>query len=131
MYKLPVYTGFQQVDEQHRTLFQIFNTLVEDLEATPGSSAFSDIFVRFGIELVLHTNTEEMLMKTLPMPKRSFDEHHEEHLEIIESYTNLNLALMNNLFVERQSAISMMHNWVVEHMLRYDAELTSYNWESP
>lgn len=87
--------------------------------------------MQFGAELVRHTNSEETLMRMLPIPSTELAIHQREHLRIIEDYTNLNLALMNGLMLDRKKAISLAYDWVVEHMLRYDSELPNHNWESP
>lgn len=131
LYRPPFFTGFPLVDEEHRVLFRHLNSLLENPTAHPGTAVFSDIFGLLGSELIQHINTEEALMKTLPMPKENLAKHHEAHLTILEDYTNLNLLLMNGLSIDRKKSIAMVYDWVVEHMFRFDAELPNYNWESP
>lgn len=118
--------GEPAVDAQHRSLVGELNRLIADVEAGPSSELFSDVLGHLGRELSAHFRFEETLLGRLDMPAYEVDAHVSAHTEILNQYTDLNLALMRRRAPSRIDALRMIRRWVVDHITMHDVRMRGH-----
>ena len=115
--------GVPVIDDQHRDLIGDLNRLLADTGATPSSQAFGDVLSQLGLRLGQHFQTEERYFQSMGLTARAAEAHRSAHAEILQQYTDLNLALMHRSGIGRAEVLRMVRHWVVEHIVTHDARL--------
>lgn len=114
------------MDHEHDRLVDHLDRLQFDHEAHPDTDAFTDLLSRLGREINTHFDSEEEILRACGMPNEMVLEHIRAHTAILEQYARLNLELMAGTQVTRDEALSMVREWIVDHVLHHDLKLADY-----
>ncbi|WP_126445177.1 bacteriohemerythrin [Sulfuricystis multivorans] len=116
--------GVEEVDEDHRKLVDIFNTLnhaVKDRDAPEYLTAVLDELVNC---TVWHFSHEERLM--LKYQYKDMEAHKAEHRELIETVKELQQELLQGGGEMTERHIEILERWLTEHILTTDMRLGAY-----
>lgn len=113
--------GVDEIDEDHRKLVSIFNTLnhaVSEGESTEYLAAVLEELINC---TVWHFSHEERLMLKYGYDQAA--EHKDEHRELIESAKALRDEILQSGGVVTESHIEYLERWLTEHILTSDMRL--------
>ncbi|NWG31359.1 MAG: hemerythrin family protein [Rhodocyclaceae bacterium] len=116
--------GVEEVDEDHRKLVDIFNTLnhaVKEREAPEYLAAVLDELINC---TVWHFSHEERLM--LKYQYKDMEAHKAEHRELIETVKELQQELLQGGGEMTERHIEILERWLTEHILTTDMRLGAY-----
>jgi hemerythrin len=110
--------GVQQLDAQHRHVFEMINELAFAMRSGQGDAAIQPILARLTEHLRTHIESEEELMRRTSYPDLAA--HHEEHsvylLRVGEFKTNLGKAGNEDTI----SLLYILRDMILDHMLQAD-----------
>lgn len=116
--------GVEEVDEDHRKLVDIFNTLnhaVKEREAKEYLAAVLDELINC---TVWHFSHEERLM--LKYQYKDKEAHQAEHRELIETVKELQQELLQGGGEMTERHIEILERWLTEHILTTDMRLGGF-----
>jgi hemerythrin-like metal-binding protein len=116
--------GVEEVDEDHRKLVSIFNTLnhaVGEGEAPEYLAATLEELINC---TVWHFSHEERLM--LKHQYKDSEAHKAEHRELIEAAKELQQELLQGSGAMAERHIEILERWLTEHILTADMRLGAY-----
>jgi hemerythrin-like metal-binding protein/PAS domain S-box-containing protein len=118
-------TGFDEVDRQHRHLFDRINE-VAPLLARAGDEVpdcVADLLDQLHEYASTHFATEELLMSWQGVDYRFFTAHRASHQRFIAEVGAMMSAYLNRTGVSGRTLLEFVTNWVVFHILGEDQEL--------
>ena len=118
--------GLPIIDRAHVALVRQLDELNANQDAYPGSEAFSEILSHIGRQIQAHFDSEEEILRGCGMPEAMVREHVQAHTDIIEQYSRLNLQLMTGRFPSREEALTLVRDWIVDHVLNHDVKIVDY-----
>ena len=118
--------GDPLIDEEHRRLFRLMHKLMQSSSSSGEEEEFSDLLSQLGLMIFNHFNDEEDIIKSLPMPQGDVDAHIQAHKSIIERYAMLSLEMMQGTPIDRGEALSMVQDWVLNHLHAHDLKLRPF-----
>ena len=118
--------GVSSIDREHLDLVAHLDRLHANLDANPGTDAFSEVLSRLGQQINAHFDSEEAILRDCGMPAQTVLDHIRAHTEILDQYARLNLELMRGKAVSRDEALVMIREWIVEHVLNHDMKIAEY-----
>lgn len=116
--------GVQEIDRQHRTLFDLANTLAEAVIQGKGPEPLATIFN----ELVRYTQThfalEEQLMAQHGYPATA--EHKASHQELVRQVTEYRHAFTSgdNAIIDKM--LQFFTSWLSRHIMEIDKALARH-----
>lgn len=116
--------GVEEVDEDHRKLVDIFNSLnhaVKERESKEYLAAILDELINC---TVWHFSHEERLM--LKHQYKDMEAHKAEHRELIETARELQQELLQGGSAMTEKHIEILERWLTEHILTTDMRLGGY-----
>ena len=118
-------TGFEAVDNQHRTLICIFNEFEEGLRDDRDRHAVGELLVNLCDYVATHFADEEALMERFRYPQAQMARHKEEHRMLSERTREL--ALAHRAGQEAASELAtLLRGWLVDHILHVDRRLVTH-----
>ena len=111
--------GIDEVDEQHKTLFNIANAYEQSTNALQSKNALMNVY-RYTRE---HFTLEEALMKEVQFP--GYDDHQLEHNDFISEFSTLVSGYLNSP-QEREKIITFFADWIVNHICTKDRPLALF-----
>lgn len=116
--------GWQELDEQHKVLFDILHELHDAINANAGATACNIILE----QLVEHTRThflmEESLMRLLSYP--DFDAHRVQHGNLLKQVAKVQARLEKYGFAVSFELLHFLKAWLVNHVLHKDQRFAAY-----
>jgi len=116
--------GVDEIDEDHRKLVSIFNTLNHSVRTEESPDYLAATLEELINCTVWHFSHEERLM--LKHRYEGMEEHKAEHRELIESAKELQLAILQADKPVVDEHIEFLERWLTEHILTADLRLGSY-----
>jgi hemerythrin-like metal-binding protein len=116
--------GFSEIDEDHRKLVGIFNTLnhaVKEGESPEYLAATLEELINC---TVWHFSHEERLMLKYAYPETA--EHKTEHRELIDSAKELQQEILQSKQPMVDNQIQFLERWLTEHILTADQRLGAF-----
>lgn len=116
-------TGLPLVDEQHRQLVQLLNTLGRHLIYQSDQSTVDTIFNELVEYSVRHFKTEENIWHQF-LPTDSWEAHHEEHILFTSEVIRLKSGKSSkpaNAVIE--DILSFLTHWLAYHILESDMRM--------
>jgi hemerythrin len=110
--------GVQSIDEQHKRLVEMLNTLGQAIGTGQGKDVIMGIVEEMKHYAVYHFKTEEDAMEAKDYPKRS--QHKQEHDTFIEQVLDAADALESGGKITPGEVWIFLHKWLVEHILDSD-----------
>jgi hemerythrin len=118
--------GIPIIDEQHVTLCELANRLLDYPGALARDELIVDILSDLGKFLILHFKTEEALMKKLGMPKDEIEKHKQAHNTIVAEYADLNLDAVRGVHHTAAEIFGQVKLWVGDHLETVDLQIRNY-----
>lgn len=111
---IPKYSvGFDELDEQHKTLFATINKAMDAYEE---NQDLIEVLTELSDYLGSHFRSEEDVMASMRYPRR--EKHHEKHMEFnrkymkfLEDYEQGKESLARDLLV-------FLRDWLINHVLK-------------
>ena len=121
-----LYTGIDNIDNEHKELFKSFNKLVYVMKEEKDKNEVIKYLDSFEKRIIKHFNEEEAIMKQRNYPK--FNMQHNQH----EEFKN-ELKILRNIFettgVSALFAITVqqkMSKWSRKHIMDLDKDLGEF-----
>lgn len=116
--------GIPEIDEQHKTLFELINKLWDAL--VKRSSIESQLLVIEGLEhyTIAHFAAEETLMRVIKYPK--LDAHKQTHDKFVQRIAEEKTRLLagNGLSLD---VLYFLKDWLVNHILVDDQDYAGFS----
>jgi hemerythrin-like metal-binding protein len=116
--------GVEEIDEDHRKLVSIFNTLNHAVSAAEPPDYLAATLEELINCTVWHFSHEERLM--LKYQYKDMDAHKAEHRELIETAKELQQELLQGGGSMAEQHIEILERWLTEHILTTDMRLGAY-----
>lgn len=116
--------GVGSIDEQHKRLVEMLNTLGQAIGAGQGKDAIMGIVEEMKHYAVHHFKTEEDAMEATGYPKRS--QHKQEHDTFIEQVLDAADALESGGKITPREVWAFLHKWLIEHILDSDKAMGTH-----
>lgn len=117
--------GVEEIDAQHRELFEHINTLLEACSRRRGGEAIFEVIDFLDVYIADHFGTEEGLMRRHSYP--DYHSHRAQHAKFAAEFSELKRRLKSG----RISAVVIPTNrllvdWWINHISRSDRELGDF-----
>jgi hemerythrin-like metal-binding protein len=106
--------GVAIVDEQHKRLVEMLNTLGKAIDENRGRDVIMGIVEEMKQYAQSHFQTEEEAMEATDYPKRS--PHKQEHDSFIEEVLDAADALESGGKITPQEVWAFLRNWLTDHI---------------
>jgi hemerythrin len=114
----------EEIDEDHRKLVSIFNTLNQAVREKESADYLAATLEELINCTVWHFSHEERLMLKYRYPE--MEAHKAEHRDLIESAKELQAKLLQADKLVADEHIVFLERWLTEHILTTDMRLGSY-----
>jgi len=115
--------GVVSLDEQHKTIVQLINRLIEHCEENVNSEIISDIFNEMTKYIKQHLEYEESLLKENNYP--DLIEHVASHTKYIEEIAQISYRIMQHDSKVPVELLLFLNTWWEEHILIEDQKYSS------
>lgn len=116
--------GVPLIDEQHKTLIQIANGLINAVAKGSGPRVIKNVVRRLREYTVFHFNSEEELMRDVHYLKRG--EHSREHRRLKEQVKRYQRVLYERKDLKAEDVANFLKLWLLKHILEMDMELARH-----
>lgn len=116
--------GVEDVDNQHKQLVKIANSLLDAISSDQGKEALGKAVSWFREYTVFHFNAEEEFMESVGYPKRG--EHAQQHMELKEKVKTLQQMLYRKENIAVSEVKQLLYEWLVGHILDSDMDIARY-----
>ena len=114
----------EQIDEQHKKLFEMLNILIENKEVNIHSRIITETLLKMLNYSEYHFGTEEKFMVEFNCPE--YNEHKKEHMDFIKKTSFLSLRAMDNDETIPIEILISLNDWPVAHILKTDLKLKKF-----
>lgn len=116
--------GVTEIDEDHRKLIHIFNTLNHAITDGESKACLAATLEELVNCTVWHFSHEERLM--LKYRFQEAEEHKAEHQELIQSAKSLQQLLLQPDASLAEEHVLFLEQWLTKHILTADGRLGTY-----
>jgi hemerythrin len=114
----------KQIDEQHKKLFSLLNTLHDAMQKGNGEKVVNNILKELRDYTSYHFTAEESWMKMLNYP--GLVKHAQEHQEAIRQVNKLIIEYARGVKSVPLDVLRFLSNWLQNHILQIDREYAPY-----
>lgn len=108
----------QQLDAQHKMLFQTIGSLSDAMRMGKGSDVIRDVVHKLAIYTRTHFLQEEVLMKQTGYP--ALAAHQAQHQKLLSEVEQYKRALDEGQNPNTVAVLTFLQKWLVEHILKSD-----------
>jgi hemerythrin len=116
--------GVEELDEQHKRLFKMINTLFEAPAAGISPQGISDLLTEMAEYASVHFETEEGYMSECAYPE--IDYHIRAHQRYREKVDDLRARAANEKSKLSSDMLRFLYDWLAEHILSCDKKYTPF-----
>ena len=116
--------GIKQIDDQHRKLLGLVNSLFDAMKEGKGKDIMGDILTDLITYTVFHFSTEEIYFKKYRYPDSS--KHKQEHRYLTEKATDLKEKFDKGEAIITVEVMQFLKDWLNNHILRTDRQYSPY-----
>ncbi len=116
--------GIKEIDEQHKKLVDLINTLIEADDLSVTSDIIAETLSELTQYVSYHFTTEERYMKEIDYP--DFENHKQEHIKFKKQTVNFLLETMEMKDEVPLEILSFLKDWLVHHILETDMKYKPY-----
>lgn len=117
-------TGHAGIDSQHREILRILDRLDFSARSVDDGTNSRNVMKALIDFVIDHFSYEEKLMHDHGYPWAN--EHHAEHLDLVETLASYDLQLKANAQVSPSQLTTSLHTWLMHHILASDKKLGEY-----
>ena len=114
----------KEIDDQHRNLIEMVNTLHDAMLANKGREAHMATIGSMANYAKIHFETEEKYMRRFDFPYLS--SHKEEHDRFTDKALELKARAESNAFILTLEILAFLKEWLNDHILGTDAKYSQY-----
>lgn len=116
--------GFGEVDQDHRKLVEIVNSLAEAVSGEPAPAQVARVFAELLSYTQWHFRHEERLMQTHGY--LGFFDHKAEHDRLLTQAAALNGKFQSGDTSVPEKLLPFLRDWLAEHILGADLKMGRY-----
>jgi hemerythrin len=114
----------QEIDNQHKQLIEMVNTLYEAMATNKGKDVQKSIIYDMVDYAVHHFETEEHYMQRVQFP--GFAEHRQEHAKFAAKALDLKERIDRESFILTMEIMAFLRKWLNDHILGTDAKYAKH-----
>lgn len=114
----------KEIDDQHKKLINIVNTLLQAILSGHDKEILNDIFTKLREYTVYHFGCEEELMEDILYPKRA--EQVQEHSQLKKDVKAFQRQIYLHEDPTTDEVLAFMKGWMLDHILTHDRELARF-----
>jgi hemerythrin len=112
------------IDDQHKNLFTIINSVYDMVRAGDGEAAVLDAVDKLIDYTKYHFEREEQLMKDIDYPR--YEIHKVEHDNLTDKVIEFRESISAGEKVDPNSFISFLFEWLTKHIMDRDKKIGAY-----
>ena len=112
-------SGNTLIDHQHKELFDLANKLIQYEFLRESEEVLYKLFDDLCTHFIIHTQTEEELLKTISYPEDEIEKHHFEHLQLIDKLTQMRASVKES---PTEIFMLLIQNVIIDHMMVEDVK---------
>lgn len=116
--------GVKEIDDQHKKLLSIANTLLKAIQSGKDKEILNNIFIQLRDYTVHHFSCEEKLMDEIHYPKRG--EQVEAHNNLKKDVKNFQRQIYLHEDPTTAEVLTFIKGWMLDHILVHDRELAHF-----
>lgn len=118
--------GVQGVDDQHKAIAKLVDTISAWSDSDPNTEAISDAMTTIGRLIREHFNSEEKILAQLGAPASEIEAHKSDHTRLINEYVDLLMHVINSRPVPTSQLAGLLRSWLSDHIVNYDLKIRDY-----
>ena len=116
--------GIDEIDRQHQKWISIVNELHDSIMETRGMSSLKELIREMEEYTDFHFSAEEEMLQKAGWPE--LDRHKRIHFSFKQQVTQLKRDISSGEMVLRSQVMSVIKNWLIEHILKEDQEYSDF-----
>ncbi len=116
--------GVKEIDDQHRELIDIANSLIKAVENQAGRSTVEAVIKKLRAYTVAHFTAEELLMREAKYPKLGV--HETEHRKLKRDVQQFQQELYKSKGPTPNEILAFIKRWLLDHILTFDRGFARY-----
>lgn len=116
--------GVDVVDEHHRYLIELMNTLLNAIEKDGDVLDVAQAFKALESYAIVHFGEEERLMMRTGYP--GLKDHARLHAEFVVQVARMRMMLRSNPLLPGRHVLEFLKTWLVDHILGVDAKMAAF-----
>jgi hemerythrin len=116
--------GIEEIDEQHKVLIELLNTMNEAIEQRRSREKSSEILNKLIEYAKIHFAVEESLMRIMGYPE--YEEHKQKHEELMKTIFDLVSKVEKGSIAIGFELQYFLKNWLTKHILDTDKQYAEY-----
>jgi len=120
--------GNPDVDEDHQSLLEIYNELVDLVQINQSRENFARILSMMTDYSLIHFRKEEKYMKNLSYPE--LNEHKKNHNSYIYTVSMYNTQLLDTNPPDPIEIVKFLKTWWTNHILQLDLQYENFKREN-
>jgi hemerythrin len=114
----------KEIDQQHKTLVNLLNTLYEAMVANKGRAVHNEIIYNMVEYARVHFETEERYMRRADYPE--YPSHKAEHEKFTAKALDLKERADNEAFILTLEIMNFLKEWLQNHILVSDSRYSGH-----
>ena len=110
--------GFATLDQDHKIIFKLMNSLVDLGEVSSSSEEISDALTAMTEYAVGHFKREEEYMRTVGFP--DIERHAQDHMVFSETTVKFCIEILDRSGGIPERVLDYLRHWWVDHILAND-----------
>jgi len=115
--------GLPQLDDQHKKLITLSNSLIQAMAVGKGADVLQLLFEELKGYTAYHFEDEERYMEQIGYP--DLDEHKALHIELINQVDEFRKKLLGS-GVSPDHALDFINEWIIKHIMDEDVEIGKF-----
>jgi hemerythrin len=116
--------GIPEIDEQHKTLFDLINRIHDAINAHRGSAVCQDVMSQLVDYTKVHFTLEQNLMQMGNFP--GYEEHWAHHRDLIAEVESMQAKISSGKAAISFELLHFLRNWLTKHILGEDMKYSRY-----
>lgn len=116
--------GLPLIDEQHKQLIALSNSLIQAVINGVGEEVLDEVFLKLRAYVCYHFADEEQYMKKIGYPQ--FEEHKILHKQLTADVDDFRNRLKDQSTVSPSETLEFVCNWIVKHIEEEDMKIGQY-----
>lgn len=116
--------GIDEIDRQHQKWISIVNELHDSIMEARGISSLKELIREMEEYTDFHFSAEEEMLQKAGWPE--LDRHKRIHFSFKQQITQLKRDISSGELVLRSQVMSVIKNWLIDHILKEDQEYSEF-----